>query len=314
MLKNYPPSIYNLILRVEESVHLHSLQLLWSLARMRIDVLIRLHRALLERRGQDERGNSTTVVSDEDDLVDGVERNVQTLRLLHGRLFAKMVMFLLVQIVQVQLAGASDCREDSRTVRSPIDISDSAAQIKGHDGSGDFNVPKLDRPVSRARHEHSRVEMVPLHTVDCQIMSLERFEVLSGVGLRAEVNFAFFCAHQEFVVVEFVEVEAHSTCKTVEESLFFVFDELAVLVDDELQLDDFLCLELVLHECPGRDTTIGGDGVEVQVLGDFFFLPVNLPHGVSMFVRADGRLVDWFVRSLNSDIVNHDCSIITTNC
>lgn len=61
------------------------------------------------------------------------------------------------------------------------------------------------------------------------------------------MDLSFFSTDQELRVVVGVEVEAHTTGKTVGESFFLVVLKFFVLVNDELKLDDFLSFELVLH-------------------------------------------------------------------
>lgn len=85
---------------------------------------------------------------------------------------------------------------------------------------------------------------------------LVSLQVLTRVGLRAKMNFTFFGTHKEVVVVELVEVEAHTSCKSIQESFFLVLYQFFVLVDDQLQLDDFFGLELVLHQSPASNSTI----------------------------------------------------------
>jgi len=58
------------------------------------------------------------------------------------------------------------------------------------------------------------------------------------------------------MVLECVEVEAHTTGETVKELFFFVFNKSLVFIDDKLKLDDLLCLEFVLHQGPVGDSTI----------------------------------------------------------
>jgi hypothetical protein len=50
------------------------------------------------------------------------------------------------------------------------------------------------------------------------------FKVLSRVGFGAKMYLAFLSSHQEQMVLEFVEVKAHSTGKAIQESFFLIFD------------------------------------------------------------------------------------------
>ena len=70
------------------------------------------------------------------------------------------------------------------------------------------------------------------------------------------MDLALFSTNQEEMVVELVEVEAHTSSKAIEESLFLVLNKLLVLIDDELELDDLLWLKLVLHEVPACYSSI----------------------------------------------------------
>jgi hypothetical protein len=112
---------------------------------------------------------------------------------------------------------------------------------------------------------------------------------------------------------ELVEIEAHTTSKTVKESLFLVFDKTLVLINDKSELDNFFGFKLVLHERPVGDSTITRDGVEVQVFDGLINVPANLPDRISMLISPDSGHVNWLVVSLKSDIENHDSTIIKTD-
>jgi len=88
-------------------------------------------------------------------------------------------------------------------------------------------------------------------------VALVGLEILSGVGLRTQVDLALFSADQEEGVVVLVEVEAHASRETEHKCLLFVLREFLVAIIDELELDDFLGLKLVLHEVPVGDSSIG---------------------------------------------------------
>lgn len=77
------------------------------------------------------------------------------------------------------------------------------------------------------------------------------------------MNLSFLSSDQIEVVLVRVEIEAHTSSESVSESFFLVIEEFLLLVDNELELDNFLSLELVLHQVPVSNATIGGDGVEV---------------------------------------------------
>ena len=61
---------------------------------------------------------------------------------------------------------------------------------------------------------------------------------------------------KEQMVLVRVEVEAHTTSKSINESFFLVISKTFALINDELKLDYFFSFELVLHESPVGDTTI----------------------------------------------------------
>lgn len=77
------------------------------------------------------------------------------------------------------------------------------------------------------------------------------------------MNLSFLSSDQIEVVLVGVEIEAHTSSESVSESFFLVIEEFLLLVDNEFELDNFLSLELVLHQVPVGNATIGGDGVEV---------------------------------------------------
>jgi len=102
------------------------------------------------------------------------------------------------------------------------------------------------------------------------------------------VDLTFFGTNKEEVILMCIEVKAHTTSKSVCERLLLVVKKFLVLVNNQLELDDFLGLQLVLHQVPVGDTTVTGDGVEVQILASFLWLPAHLPDGVGMLGSAHG--------------------------
>jgi hypothetical protein len=119
-------------------------------------------------------------------------------------------------------------------------------------------------------------------------MALVGLQILSGVGLRAEMDLALFSSDEEEMVLIGVEVEAHTAGEAVSERFLFVVEELLFLIGDELKLDDLFSLKFVLHEVPVGHTAIGGDRVEVQILAGLFGLPADLPHGVGVLGGTHG--------------------------
>jgi hypothetical protein len=100
------------------------------------------------------------------------------------------------------------------------------------------------------------MEGVPLDGIHCQIVALVSLEVLTRVSTRAEMDLTLLGSDQEQLIVEFVEVEAHTSGEAVNEGILFVVRDFLVLVSHKLQLDDLLGLEFVLHQVPGGHTTI----------------------------------------------------------
>ena len=72
------------------------------------------------------------------------------------------------------------------------------------------------------------MEAVPRHLVDSHVVRAVCVEELTGVCLRAHVNFALLCAHQEQVVFLQVEVESCAAAcmnlhKNIIDSLTFLW-------------------------------------------------------------------------------------------
>jgi len=127
------------------------------------------------------------------------------------------------------------------------------------------------------------------------------------------MDFTFFCSYEEEMLLERVEVEAHTTSKSIKESFLFVLNKTLVLIDHKSKLNYFFGLKLVLHKGPVSNSTITGDGVEVQRLNSLINIPTDLPHWISMLIGSHSRHIDWLVVSLKSDIKDHDSTIIKTN-
>ena len=98
--------------------------------------------------------------------------------------------------------------------------------------------------------------IVPLDSINCKIMIFVSLEVLSRVSFRAQMDLTFFSSDKEQMVRVFVKVEAHTSGKTIEEAFFLIIVELFFFVNNKFEFDDFLRLELVLHEVPVGNTAI----------------------------------------------------------
>jgi len=111
-----------------------------------------------------------------------------------------------------------------------------------------------------------------------------------------------------------VEIEAHTSSKSIKESLLLVLDKTLVLIDDESELDDLLSLKFVLHKRPIGYSTIWRNGVEVQLLDSFINIPPDLPNWISVLVGSHSGEVHWPVVAFDSDVVHHNGTIVKTNC
>ena len=180
---------------------------------------------------------------------------MESFGLLESLVLTQVSMLALLQVIDVKHAARSDSGEDSARIRRPLDVTHSASKVERHDWFLDSAVPHLDGPVCRTREEHAIVVFIPLDSVDSQIVSFVGLDVLSTVGLRAEMNLAFFRSHEVLILIKFREIEAHTSSQAVQEC-FLVDFELFVLVHHELQLQCFLRLELVLHQTPVHDAPV----------------------------------------------------------
>jgi hypothetical protein len=154
---------------------------------------------------------------------------------------------------------------------------------------------------------------VPLNGIDSQEMSLVTFKILSRISFRAQMDLTLFSTNQEEMSLEGIEIKAHTTSESIEESLLLVVNKALVLINYELKLDDLLGFELVLHESPVGNSTIRRDRVKVEILNILIIVPTNLPHWVSMLAGTNSRHVNWFVVTLKSDIKDHNSTIIKSN-
>ena len=221
-----------LVQRVEELLHLLLLQ---ELGR-RIDrplvlgqlqfLLSRLvnKRTAEQRLAEFEAVDTATMVSNKQDWILRVEGHVQTVCLLHGAMLAQVSVLLLVQIPDEEAATnwvVCACSEHCRAIRCPLDVTDRILQIERHDRASQLHIPEFDGPISGAREEDARMEMVPLDRIHAVVMTLVGLEVLAGVSLRAQVDLALFSSDQEQMRLILVEVEAHTASKAIHERLLF---------------------------------------------------------------------------------------------
>jgi hypothetical protein len=128
------------------------------------------------------------------------------------------------------------------------------------------------------------------------------------------VNLTFLSTDEEQLLLELIEVEALTTSKTIQESFLLVVSEALRLINNKSELDDLLGLELVLHQGPVGNATITGDGVEIQSSNGLVGVPSDLPDGICVLVGSNGGHVDGLVVTLESDVEDHDSTIIETNC
>ena len=55
------------------------------------------------------------------------------------------------------------------------------------------------------------MEVVPLDSVDREVMSFISLHILASVCLRAQMDLAFFGTDKEKMVLELIEIETHSS-------------------------------------------------------------------------------------------------------
>jgi len=100
------------------------------------------------------------------------------------------------------------------------------------------------------------VVLIPLDSIDCEVVVLVSLSVLVGERFVTKVDVPFFGTNEEQVVVLLVEVEAHTAGQTVVEGLFLGVEHLLLLVYHELELENFFGLEFVLHQAPVSNTAV----------------------------------------------------------
>lgn len=126
----------------------------------------------MKRGTQFERVDTASLVSNQDDRVCLIERDMETSGLLHGQMFTQMRVFVLVEIPHEQHTGRSDGSEHSGGVWSPFNVTDGVTEVKGHYGSGHIHIPHFDSPISRARQENSWVILVPPDGIDGEVVTI----------------------------------------------------------------------------------------------------------------------------------------------
>jgi len=70
------------------------------------------------------------------------------------------------------------------------------------------------------------------------------------------MDLTFFSSDKEQMILELIEVKAHTTSKTIQELFFLVLDETLIFINYELELDSLFSFEFVLHKSPVGDSTI----------------------------------------------------------
>ena len=154
---------------------------------------------------------------------------------------------------------------------------------------------------------------VPLDCIHGKVVTLISLEVLAGISAGAEMNLALFSTDQVELIVELVEVEAHTASETVDEGVLLVVRKLLILFRDQLQLDDFLRLKLIFHEIPCCHSAVRRNGVEAKVFVSIICGPADLPHGVGVLGSSHSRLVDGLIISLDSNVIDHDSTVIASD-
>ena len=155
---------------------------------------------------------------------------------------------------------------------------------------------------------------IPSDRIHSQIMTFIRLQILSTVSFGAKMNFSFFSTDEENMILGLVKIKAHTTSKAIMESLLFVISETFVFINNQLKLYYFLCLKFIFHQMPVGNPTITGYRVKVKILYSDVFVPFDLPYWVGMFIGSYCRHVNWFVIAFQTNIKNHHCTIVQTNC
>jgi len=116
------------------------------------------------------------------------------------------------------------------------------------------------------------VERVPSDFINSLLMPFVRFLVLAAVGFGAFMDVPFFGPNNEGERVKSIEVKAKTTGQRDKRSLFI---GLFVLLVNQLKPYNLLGFELVFHQYPIHDSSIGRDTIEVVVFADIG-VPNNL--------------------------------------
>lgn len=64
------------------------------------------------------------------------------------------------------------------------------------------------------------------------------------------MDLAFLSTDEEDVILELVEVEAHTTCKTILERFLFLFSHILAFIYYKFKLNNLFGLKFILHEMP----------------------------------------------------------------
>jgi hypothetical protein len=100
------------------------------------------------------------------------------------------------------------------------------------------------------------MEGVPLNRINGQVVPLISLKVLTRVSARAQMDLAFLSSDKEQLVVDLIEIEAHTSGKAVDKGILLVVRDLLVLIGHKLQFNDFFRFKFILHEIPCGDTAI----------------------------------------------------------
>lgn len=132
-------------------------------------------------------------------------------------------MFFDIEIINVDLFK-SGAGKDCGGVWCPHGIDHDHTHIEDHHLSLRVcRIPNSNCPIGGSRDEGGRMVVIPSNFVDCEQMTFVGLLVLSRIGKRALMNFAFFGSDEEGKVIKLIEVEAETTGQTDEGSLFFLF-------------------------------------------------------------------------------------------
>ena len=64
------------------------------------------------------------------------------------------------------------------------------------------------------------------------------------------MDLTFFGTDEENVILELVEVEAHTACETILEGLLLFLTHILAIINNKFEFDNLLSFKFVLHKMP----------------------------------------------------------------